>query len=130
MSTPVVISGHAFMHLKNRRFACIELATDVTERRREQDALHEAEQRARNLRLEHAELERMAIAGEMASIVAHDVRTPLNALAINLQMAERGFEQVRTTIDRIVTSDMPTLRAQLDAAGVPWTPGRGVSSGE
>ncbi|MFT5140605.1 MAG: photosystem II stability/assembly factor-like uncharacterized protein [Lysobacterales bacterium] len=48
----------------------------------------------------------------------------------NLQMAERAFEGVRSTIDRMVSSDMPALRVQLDAAGVPWTPGRGVSSGE
>ena len=48
----------------------------------------------------------------------------------NLQMAERAFEQVRATINRIVSIDLPALRAQLDAAGVPWTPGRGVSSGD
>lgn len=27
MSTPVLIDGHAYLHLKNQRFACIELAT-------------------------------------------------------------------------------------------------------
>jgi len=27
MSSPVVIDGHAFLHLKNQRFACIDLAT-------------------------------------------------------------------------------------------------------
>ena len=27
MSTPVVIDGHAYIHLKNQRFACIDLAT-------------------------------------------------------------------------------------------------------
>ena len=27
MSTPVVIDGHAYMHLQNRRFACINLET-------------------------------------------------------------------------------------------------------
>lgn len=27
MSTPVVIDGHVYTHLKNQRFACIELAT-------------------------------------------------------------------------------------------------------
>jgi hypothetical protein len=48
----------------------------------------------------------------------------------NLQIAERGFESVKGVINRIVTEDMPALRAQLDAAGVPWTPGRGVSSGD
>jgi photosystem II stability/assembly factor-like uncharacterized protein len=48
----------------------------------------------------------------------------------NLQIAERGFEAVKAIINRIVAEDMPALRAQLDAAGVPWTPGRGISSGE
>ncbi len=27
MSTPVVVDGHAYMHLKNQRFACIDLKT-------------------------------------------------------------------------------------------------------
>ena len=27
MSTPVVIDGHAYIHLRNQRFACIDLAT-------------------------------------------------------------------------------------------------------
>ncbi len=27
MSTPVVIDGHAYIHLKNQRFACIDLST-------------------------------------------------------------------------------------------------------
>ncbi len=27
MSTPIVIDGHAYLHLRNRRFACVELAT-------------------------------------------------------------------------------------------------------
>jgi photosystem II stability/assembly factor-like uncharacterized protein len=48
----------------------------------------------------------------------------------NLQIAERDFEQVRVIINRIVSEDMPSLRAQLDAANVPWTPGRGAASGE
>jgi hypothetical protein len=48
----------------------------------------------------------------------------------NMQMAEKAFAGVKATIDRIISSDLPALRAQLDAAGVPWTPGRGVSSGE
>jgi photosystem II stability/assembly factor-like uncharacterized protein len=48
----------------------------------------------------------------------------------NLQMAERAFEQVRSGIDQLVGDKLPALRAALDAAGVPWTPGRGVSSGD
>jgi len=27
MSTPVVIDGHAYLHLRNQRFTCIDLAT-------------------------------------------------------------------------------------------------------
>jgi len=27
MSTPVVIDGHAYLHLRSRRFTCVELAT-------------------------------------------------------------------------------------------------------
>ena len=27
MSTPVVIDGHAYLHLRNKRFTCVDLAT-------------------------------------------------------------------------------------------------------
>ena len=29
-----------------------------------------------------------------------------------------------TTLERVLTTDLPALEAELEAAGAPWTPGR------
>ncbi|MEM1201696.1 MAG: glycosyl hydrolase [Acidobacteriota bacterium] len=44
----------------------------------------------------------------------------------NLDIAERQFAEVRTELEALVGTDLPALEAKLDAAGVPWTPGRGI----
>ena len=62
---------------------------DLTPQKRAESDLREAQQRLVALQQQQAELERVAVAGEMAAIVAHEIRTPLNALAINVQMIER-----------------------------------------
>ncbi len=43
----------------------------------------------------------------------------------NVEIAERLFAEVRRDLDRL-EADFATLKESLDAAGVPWTPGRGV----
>jgi photosystem II stability/assembly factor-like uncharacterized protein len=43
-----------------------------------------------------------------------------------VNIASREFEDVKQGIQRINDTDMPALRAELNQAGVPWTPGRGV----
>lgn len=45
----------------------------------------------------------------------------------------RGAERLpgaEAAVDAVVEGTLPGLRAALDAAGVPWTPGRGVGGGE
>jgi len=63
-----------------------QLESKVAERTAELEAVHEHLSR---LRANHTRLERTAVAGEMASVVAHEVRQPLNALSINAQRAGR-----------------------------------------
>jgi len=46
----------------------------------------------------------------------------------SLEIGEQGFAGIRTALDRIFSTDMPALRKDMDDAGVPWTPGRGVPS--
>ncbi|RPH98918.1 MAG: glycosyl hydrolase [Lysobacterales bacterium] len=43
-----------------------------------------------------------------------------------IEIAEAGFAAVKERLGRIHDEELPVLRRELDAAGVPWTPGRGV----
>ena len=68
-------------------------------------------QRLTTLQSHHTRLERVAVAGEMASIVAHEIRTPLNVLSINAQMINHmlgklsipGWEEVQEVLDTLET---------------------------
>jgi len=64
------------------------LEAEVRRRTAEATALY-AERNAAGAR--YAELERLAIVGELASIVAHEVRNPLNAIAMSAQRLRREF---------------------------------------
>ena len=44
----------------------------------------------------------------------------------SIEIAELEFAGIKTSIQRINEVEMPALRKELNAAGVPWTPGRGV----
>jgi len=46
-----------------------------------------------------------------------------------VKIAESEFGDLRTRLERIGDSNLPALRRELDAAGVPWTPGRTVPGG-
>jgi hypothetical protein len=50
--------------------------------------------------------------------------TPTHLRAVEIAAAE--FTDVKERIARINDEELPEIRRQLDAAGVPWTPGRGV----
>lgn len=80
---------------ENQRQLLAGIVRDMVERREVETALRRTEERYRALQLEHTELERIAVAGELAGIVAHEVRTPLNALSINVQMLERALRRGR-----------------------------------
>jgi hypothetical protein len=44
----------------------------------------------------------------------------------SLEIAIEEFAEVGQQLDRLIDSEFRDLRQKLDAAGVPWTPGRGV----
>lgn len=48
----------------------------------------------------------------------------------NLEIAREEFAEVRTALTRIVETKLPELQERLEAADVPWTPGRGVPQGD
>jgi hypothetical protein len=43
-----------------------------------------------------------------------------------LEIARQELEELQAELNRLVDADLPALKQRLDAAGVPWTPGRGV----
>ena len=47
-----------------------------------------------------------------------------------VEIADREFAEVKARLTRISDTDLPALRRDLDAAGVPWTPGRTVQGAE
>ncbi|HET6593504.1 MAG TPA: hypothetical protein VFG48_11355, partial [Xanthomonadales bacterium] len=50
--------------------------------------------------------------------------TPMHERMVEIAASE--FAEIKARMDRLTDSELPALRADLDAAGVPWTPGRGV----
>ena len=42
------------------------------------------------------------------------------------EIAQEEFAELDATLTQLLETDLPALEAELDAAGVPWTPGRGV----
>ena len=44
----------------------------------------------------------------------------------SLRLAQEALEGVKKELAQLVEVDLPALEEKLDAAGVPWTPGRGV----
>jgi hypothetical protein len=43
-----------------------------------------------------------------------------------VEIAHKQFEAVKTRLQQLNEDELPALRRELDASGVPWTPGRGV----
>jgi hypothetical protein len=46
------------------------------------------------------------------------------------ELAKTQFAAARTELEAVAQTELPRLEARLEAAGVPWTPGRPVPGGE
>ncbi len=44
----------------------------------------------------------------------------------SLEIADEEFAEVGRELDHLIDTEFRNLKNRLDAAGVPWTPGRGV----
>jgi hypothetical protein len=44
----------------------------------------------------------------------------------SLELARERYAELQTELSAVIEVEMPALERQLDDAGVPWTPGRGV----
>ena len=51
-------------------------------------------------------------------------QAPTTTQAQSLDVAQDSFDQVSAELSTLVTTDLPALEAELEAAGAPWTPGR------
>jgi hypothetical protein len=54
---------------------------------------------------------------------------PTANLRGSLDIAKQEFDGLRGELDAVLSGELPALEKDLDAAGVPWTPGRGVGGG-
>ena len=77
------------------------------------DELATLYRRLAKLQTHHTRLERVAVAGEMASIVAHEIRTPLNALSINAQMITRLLRRSDDRSRQRAQEVLGTLEAEI-----------------
>ncbi len=44
----------------------------------------------------------------------------------NYRIASEDFTEIVDDLRALIETDIPALETQLDEAGAPWTPGRGV----
>ncbi|MEQ1833797.1 MAG: glycosyl hydrolase, partial [Candidatus Eisenbacteria bacterium] len=51
---------------------------------------------------------------------------PTPNLRSSLEVGKQEFATLRAELDALLSGELPALEKDLDAAGVPWTPGRGV----
>jgi hypothetical protein len=51
---------------------------------------------------------------------------PTQTQSNSLQIAQTVYAEISTELTRLIDQEYSQLRGALDAAGVPWTPGRGV----
>lgn len=65
--------------------------------------------RSRNLERQAEEAEQLAYLGTLASGLAHEIRNPLNAVSLNLQMLEEGAGESRGRLFDITRSEVQRL---------------------
>jgi photosystem II stability/assembly factor-like uncharacterized protein len=101
--------------------------------------------RARNIELELLELQQRLAGNETRSLYSEEgpvsIERRLEVAVLgtfrstygptpthqrSVEIAEGEITEVKDRLTRISDSDLPALRRDLDAAGVPWTPGRAV----
>jgi photosystem II stability/assembly factor-like uncharacterized protein len=47
----------------------------------------------------------------------------------NFDIASKQLDELRRDLNQLIEVDLPTLEEKMEAAGLPWTPGRGVPGG-
>jgi PAS domain S-box-containing protein len=114
---PVLVAGAAF---DETRTQVVSFILDLTERKRAETEARESERRYREMQMELAHANRVATMGQLTASIAHDVRQPITATALNASTAIRwlsaqppNLEEAREALDRIV-SDSGRADAVID----------------
>ena len=53
-------------------------------------------------------------------------RGPTATQRMSVDIGRQGLAALAAELEQLVGADLPALEAELDAAGVPWTPGRSI----
>lgn len=92
--TQVVVSSRWSLQRdeRGRPAAVLETNTDITERKRAQEALEQVQ-------AELAHVSRVTMLGELSASIAHEVNQPLAAIAVNAEASQRYLEQEPPKVD-------------------------------
>jgi PAS domain S-box-containing protein len=114
---PVLVASAAF---DETRTQVVSFILDLTERKRAETEARESERRYREMQMELAHANRVATIGQLTASIAHEVRQPITATALNATTAIRwlsaqqpNLEEARLALDRIV-SDSSRADAIID----------------
>jgi PAS domain S-box-containing protein len=114
---PVLVASAAF---DETRTQVVSFILDLTERKRAETEARESERRYREMQMELAHANRVATIGQLTASIAHEVRQPITATALNATTAIRwlsaqqpNLEEARQALDRIV-SDSSRADAIID----------------
>ena len=51
-------------------------------------------------------------------------QAPTTTQTQSIDIAQDAFDKLSVELSTLLTTDLPALEAELEAAGAPWTPGR------
>lgn len=93
-----------------------DLIAQALTRIRSEEARRESEARLRSAQEELASMSRLAMMGEMAAIIAHEINQPLAAIAANSSSAQRWLFRARPDLDE-VSAALKNIARDVDRAG-------------
>ena len=110
---PVLVGVARIDETKNQAVAFV---VDLTERKRAEAALRDAEQRNLNAQMQLAHVNRIATMGQLTASIAHEVNQPIGASLVNADTALRWLNAQPPKLER-ATQLIDRIRADSKRAG-------------